>query len=88
MVRDIFKLAATALLDRKIRGALTVLGITIGSAIVVALTASSSGFNAGITSNLEKTGQMFLPFRPQADSSYKLQAALRNQMAAQQAHIN
>jgi putative ABC transport system permease protein len=50
------KLAAKALFDRKIRSVLTILGITIGSAIVLALIASSSGLNAAITGNLEKTG--------------------------------
>ena len=53
---DFFKLAAKALLDRKIRSVLTILGITVGSAIILALIASSSGLTAGITSNIEKTG--------------------------------
>jgi putative ABC transport system permease protein len=53
---DIFKLAYKALVDRKIRSVLTILGITVGSAIILALIASSSGLSAGITSNIEKTG--------------------------------
>jgi putative ABC transport system permease protein len=53
---DMFKLAYKALVDRKIRSALTILGITVGSAIILALIASSSGLNAGITANIEKTG--------------------------------
>jgi putative ABC transport system permease protein len=53
---DTFKLAYKALLDRKIRSVLTILGITVGSAIILALIASSSGLSAGITSNIEKTG--------------------------------
>jgi putative ABC transport system permease protein len=51
-----FKLAAKALLDRKMRSVLTILGIAVGSAIIIALIASSSGLSAGITSNIEKTG--------------------------------
>jgi putative ABC transport system permease protein len=53
---DMFKLAYRALVDRKIRSVLTILGIAVGSAIILALIASSSGLNAGITSNIEKTG--------------------------------
>jgi putative ABC transport system permease protein len=53
---DFFKLAAKALLDRKVRSVLTILGIAVGSAIILALIASSSGLSTGITSNIEKTG--------------------------------
>jgi putative ABC transport system permease protein len=62
-VLDMFKLAAKALLDRKIRSVLTILGIAVGSAIILALIASSSGLNAGITSNIEKTGANVLTLR-------------------------
>jgi putative ABC transport system permease protein len=60
---DMFKLAYKALIDRKIRSVLTILGITVGSAIILALIASSSGLNAGITSNIEKTGANVLTVR-------------------------
>lgn len=60
---DMFKLAAKALLDRKMRSVLTILGITVGSAIILALIASSSGLNASITSNIEKTGANVLTVR-------------------------
>jgi putative ABC transport system permease protein len=60
---DMFKLAYKALVDRKIRSVLTILGITVGSAIILALIASSSGLNAGITSNIEKTGANVLTIR-------------------------
>ena len=60
---DMFKLAYKALKDRKIRSALTILGITVGSAIILALIASSSGLSAGITSNIEKTGANVLTIR-------------------------
>ncbi|HUK27668.1 MAG TPA: FtsX-like permease family protein [Candidatus Acidoferrales bacterium] len=56
-------MAAKALLDRKIRSVLTILGITVGSAIILALIASSSGLNAGITANIEKTGANVLTIR-------------------------
>src|SRR3990170_3633378 len=60
---DMFKLASKALVDRKIRSVLTILGITVGSAIILALIASSSGLSAGITSNIEKTGANVLTLR-------------------------
>jgi putative ABC transport system permease protein len=60
---DMFKLASKALLDRKIRSVLTILGITVGSAIILALIASSSGLNAGISANIEKTGANVLTLR-------------------------
>ncbi len=62
-VADMFKLAFKALIDRKIRSVLTILGITVGSAIILALIASSSGLNAGIASNIEKTGANVLTLR-------------------------
>jgi len=60
---DMFKLAYKALMDRKIRSVLTILGITVGSAIILALIASSSGLNAGITANIQKTGANILTIR-------------------------
>jgi putative ABC transport system permease protein len=60
---DMFKLAYKALVDRKIRSVLTILGITVGSAIILALIASSSGLNAGIAANIEKTGANVLTLR-------------------------
>jgi len=60
---DMFKLAAKALIDRKVRSVLTILGITVGSAIILALIASSSGLNAGITANIQKTGANILTIR-------------------------
>ena len=60
---DMMKLAAKALIDRKIRSVLTILGITVGSAIILALIASSSGLNAGITANIQKTGANILTIR-------------------------
>jgi len=62
-ITDTFKLASKALFDRKIRSVLTILGITVGSAIILALIASSSGLSAGITANIEKTGANVLTLR-------------------------
>jgi putative ABC transport system permease protein len=60
---DMFKLAYKALVDRKMRSVLTILGIAVGSAIILALIASSSGLNASITGNIEKTGANILTIR-------------------------
>jgi putative ABC transport system permease protein len=53
---DIFKLAFKALRDRKLRSLLTILGIMIGSAIILALIASSSGLSAGVEAQVGKIG--------------------------------
>jgi len=55
-VSDVFKLAFRALRDRKLRSSLTILGIMIGSAIILALIASSSGLSAGIQAQVSKMG--------------------------------
>lgn len=60
---DAFRLAYKALIDRKIRSVLTILGITVGSAIILALIASSNGLNAGISANIAKTGANVLTIR-------------------------
>jgi putative ABC transport system permease protein len=60
---DLFKLAYKALVDRKMRSALTILGIAVGSAIILALIASSSGLNASISGSIEKTGANVLTIR-------------------------
>jgi len=53
---DVFKLAFKALRDRKLRSLLTILGIMVGSAIILALIASSSGLSAGIQTQVERLG--------------------------------
>jgi putative ABC transport system permease protein len=53
---DMFKLAYKALRDRKLRSSLTILGIIIGSAIILALIASSSGLSSGIQAQVSKIG--------------------------------
>ncbi len=53
---DVFKLAFKALRDRKLRSFLTIVGIMVGSAIILALIASSSGLSAGVQSQVSKIG--------------------------------
>lgn len=55
-VSDFYHMAFKALKDRKLRSALTILGIVIGSALIVALVASTSGLSAGVSSQIEKVG--------------------------------
>lgn len=49
-------MAFKALKDRKLRSALTVLGIVIGSALIVALVASTGGLTASVSKQIEKIG--------------------------------
>ena len=53
---DLLKLALRALADRKMRSALTVVGIMVGSAVILALVASSSGLSSGVQSQIDKIG--------------------------------
>ncbi|MGA2461499.1 MAG: ABC transporter permease [Candidatus Bathyarchaeia archaeon] len=62
-VNDLLKLAVKALLDRKARSAMTVIGIMIGSAVIMALIASSSGLSVGIKAQVEKIGANVLIVR-------------------------
>ena len=60
---DTFRLAMKALLDRKVRSLLTILGIMIGSAIILSLVASSSGLSAGVQSQIDRLGTNTLIIR-------------------------
>ena len=62
-VNDLLKLAVKALLDRKARSTMTVIGIMIGSAVIMALIASSSGLSVGINAQVEKIGANVLIVR-------------------------
>jgi len=62
-VSDMFKLALKALVDRKLRSVLTLLGIAVGSAILMALIASTSGLTIGVQSQIQKTGANVLTVR-------------------------
>jgi len=59
-----FFLAFKALKDRKLRTGLTVLGIVIGAAMVVALVASTSGLTASVTAQISKMGVTLLTVSP------------------------
>ena len=56
LVWDLLKLALRALADRKMRSALTIVGIMVGSAVILALVASSSGLSAGVQSQIDRIG--------------------------------
>lgn len=62
--RDIFFLAFKALKDRKLRTALTILGIVIGAAMVVSLVASTGGLTASVTAQISKMGVTTLTIFP------------------------
>ena len=53
---DILRYAFYALKERKVRTVLTILGIVIGPAAIVALTATTQGFSNQIESQLMKLG--------------------------------
>ena len=55
-VADVYVMAFKALKDRKLRSALTILGIVIGSALIVALVASTGGLTASVSRQIEKIG--------------------------------
>jgi len=55
-IQDIARLAWSALKDRKLRAALTTLGIIVGPAVIVALNATTAGLSDSITSNLLRIG--------------------------------
>ncbi|MEA3201640.1 MAG: putative transport system permease protein [Thermoplasmata archaeon] len=60
---DGLKLAAGGLRERKMRTALTVLGIVIGTSMIIALEASTQGQSAAISGQLEKLGPTVLLLR-------------------------
>lgn len=60
---DAFRLALGGLRERKLRTALTILGIVIGSAMIVALYASTAGQSAAIEEQLGKLGPTTLIVR-------------------------
>ncbi len=49
-------MAFKALKDRKLRSALTILGIVIGCSLIVAMVASTSGLSKSVTSQIDKIG--------------------------------
>jgi putative ABC transport system permease protein len=57
-------MAFKALKDRKLRSVLTVLGIVIGSAMIVALVASTGGLSSSVTKQIEKIGVTTITVMP------------------------
>jgi putative ABC transport system permease protein len=57
-------MAFKALKDRKLRSVLTVLGIVIGSAMIVALVASTGGLTASVSKQIEKIGVTTITVMP------------------------
>jgi len=55
-VRDVILLAAGAMSDRKVRAALTIIGIIIGPATIVALVGATQGFSNASAAQFEKVG--------------------------------
>jgi len=62
--RDTFLLAFKALKDRKLRSGLTILGIVIGTSMIVALIASTTGLTASVTAQISKMGVTTLTVFP------------------------
>lgn len=65
---DLVRVAAKGLLERRLRAALTILGIVIGSAMVVALMSSSEGQTQAIQEELGKLGPTTLIVRQRTGS--------------------
>ena len=61
---DIFHMAFDALKSRKLRAALTILGIVIGIATIVVLTSLTEGLGASITGLVGKTGANTIAISP------------------------
>lgn len=54
--QDLVKFAWRAMSDRKLRTALTILGLVIGPATIVALVGATAGFSNSVTAQFAKTG--------------------------------
>jgi putative ABC transport system permease protein len=68
-IGDIAEEALTAISTNKVRSGLTILGIVIGIASVIALTAVGQGSQASITSRIESAGANLLTVSPGAQRS-------------------
>jgi putative ABC transport system permease protein len=79
---DLLQLGVKALMDRKVRSILTILGIMIGSAIILALVASTSGLSAGVQASVAKVGANTIIVRP-ASSYFSAGATSSYQLSAQ-----
>ena len=55
-VLDVFKLSVKALMNRKTRSLITILGVMAGSALILALIASGNGTTASVQAQVQKIG--------------------------------
>lgn len=68
-IKDLFQETFTALSANKVRSGLTILGIVIGIASVIAMVAIGNGAQASIQSSINSLGSNLLTIRPGASSS-------------------
>ena len=74
-IGDIAEEALTAISTNKVRSGLTILGIVIGIASVIALTGVGQGSQASITDRIEAAGANLLTVSPGAQSSGRVRGA-------------
>lgn len=65
-IQDLVKFAWKALSDRKLRASLTILGLVIGPATIVALVGATQGLSNGVTAQFSKTGATSVFLTPAA----------------------
>ncbi|MBO3803194.1 MAG: ABC transporter permease [Candidatus Brockarchaeota archaeon] len=71
---ELFKLAFESLRDRKLRSALTILGLTIGPAVIVALVGVTQGFSVAVSDQFSKMGVTTIMVLP-ASQNVKLSSS-------------
>ncbi len=64
LIRDIFTFAFDALKERKLRAALTILGVAIGPAAIVALIGATEGFSHAVSAQFDKMGVTTMSVMP------------------------
>jgi putative ABC transport system permease protein len=69
-LQDLARFAWRALTDRKLRAALTIVGIVIGPATIVALLSVTGGFGNAVTGALASTGSTSIFVTPGGSGSY------------------
>jgi putative ABC transport system permease protein len=74
-IRDLFQETGTALSANKVRSGLTMLGIVIGIASVIAMVAIGNGAQASIQSSINSLGSNLLTVRPGATNSSGVRSA-------------
>jgi len=82
-IQDILEETYSSLVSNKVRTGLTMLGIIIGIASVIAMVSVGSGVQSNITSNIESLGSNLLTIRPGATQSNS-RGAVAGQRGSQQ----